>query len=522
MPTPPDPFLPYLNRAEALFRNGDVVPAGQIWQAILKRNPGHAAARAGLLRVKAFLDQRNLATGSDARREPGPPALDVPPPARPDVPTAPTSEPRPAPGPAEDPWGRAAQLVQEGAQIYDLGMAEEAVAKWREALELNPQHLEAQAYLAMAQRDLGRDRPIRQPPPTAAPAPPPVIALAPPPAGPDPDPAAAHREAQILRAEQALGEGRVEEALRAFQRLMEQDPQEPRILHGFRQSRSILATRDVHAQAQAASTPVRILAAPPVSGPAPAPVDPPRALTVRGAAPRDGIHLPRQLKGYPKPGILGTPRRVAVAGALGICAVAGLLAYGWHRREQALREAVAAAKVDALKPVSRMVQVPNLAEANESIRQEGEQALASDPLLAYFRAQELQRRDPDDALAAKLLQQAKDQMAALVPSGSLAGDLSGYDKALQGGNLEEARRIILELLDHDPDNPDLRDRARKVLLALAPLYAAQDSLARTRGVLVLGRAMFPQDPTWRARLKLLEAIQAMSASERGPWISLLG
>jgi hypothetical protein len=34
--------------------------------------------------------------------------------------------------------------------------------------------------------------------------------------------------------------------------------------------------------------------------------------------------------------------------------------------------------------------------------------------------------------------------------------------------------------------------------------------------------MYPQDPSWPARLRLLEAIQAMAAPDRAPWIQLLG
>ena len=46
-----DPFQAHLLRAASLFEAGDVVQAGQIWQAILKRDPTHQAARAGLYQV---------------------------------------------------------------------------------------------------------------------------------------------------------------------------------------------------------------------------------------------------------------------------------------------------------------------------------------------------------------------------------------------------------------------------------------------------------------------------------------
>jgi hypothetical protein len=45
----PDPFAPHLRMADDLFAQGDIVKAGQIWQAILKQDPGHGEARAILV-----------------------------------------------------------------------------------------------------------------------------------------------------------------------------------------------------------------------------------------------------------------------------------------------------------------------------------------------------------------------------------------------------------------------------------------------------------------------------------------
>ena len=64
--------------------------------------------------------------------------------------------------------------------------------------------------------------------------------------------------------------------------------------------------------------------------------------------------------------------------------------------------------------------------------------------------------------------------------------------------------------------------ARRALLALVPLYVEEEKMDKAKDALILGRAMFPQDPGWQARLKLLEAIQAMAKPDRGPWIQLLG
>jgi len=350
---------------------------------------------------------------------------------------------------------------------------------------------------------------VGPPGPGAGPAPVPVPALERRPApAPRRSPAADSFEARIWRAEQLLREQRLEEAGTAFQQLLDQGSQNPRVLHGYQQSRALLA-----AQAQE-------LRSPPPAAPArpavPHPVGPPLSLTVRPPQ-RDGFRLPGALSGLRLPA-LASPRSLMIALGMVVLALLGLTVYGLRRREAALREAVAAARQNALKPVSRMVDIPPLTEPLDSVRAEAEQALAEDPLLAYCRAQEWQRRDPDNSAATLLVQHSKDKLTFLQPTATLAD----FDKALQAGDLEAARRNILSLLRHDPDDPDLRGRARKVLLALAPVYAGDERMGKAREALRLGRALFPQDPIWPAKLKLLEAIQDMAKPDRTPWLQLLG
>ena len=61
-----DPYLPYLRQADELFAHGEIVKAGQIWQAILKQHPSHTEARVGLMAVKerllALREAENTAT----------------------------------------------------------------------------------------------------------------------------------------------------------------------------------------------------------------------------------------------------------------------------------------------------------------------------------------------------------------------------------------------------------------------------------------------------------------------------
>jgi len=525
MPAAPDPFLAHLNRASALFEAGDVVQAGQIWQAVLKRDPAHQAAREGLYRVKLVFDQqahvnaneqllqegctlfdlgevrdaldkwqRILATdprhqlalsyANNARRELGLARLPVPERA---------AEAAPAPAPPADPE----QLVLEGVQLYDMGMTEEAMVKWRRALELNPEHQDAPKYLEMASREQ-----------LQGPAGPPAPSRAAAPAGP----ADNQLETRIWRAGQLLRDQRLEEAVQAFQGMLDQGTQDQRILAGYHQARALLSARD--------AAPPLVLAEPAPAPPAPPPlpVGPPEALLTRSPAPRDGFRLPGNLQGLRLPRGLRSPRRIMLALGVTVLVALGLILYGVRRREAALKEAVAAAKLNALRPVSRMVQIPSLPETLEAVRREAQDALAEDPLRAYFRAQEWQRRDPDDPAAVQLVQRAKDKLSGPPPAAALAD----FDKALQTGNLEGARTSILALLRHDPDDLELRGRARRVLLALAPLYAGDERMAKAQEALCLGRALFPQDLTWQARLKLLEAIQAMAKSDRTSWIPLLG
>ncbi len=493
MPDLHDPYQNHLDRAESLFQSGDVMQAGQIWQAILKRRPEHAGARAGLFRVKERLERPDPAA----------------------VPQAAPPAPVPADQPSETQKQKAVRLVQEGAQLYEMGMNEDAMAKWEEALAAQPDHPDAAAYLAMARRERVA------PPPTGrravqaqSPAGPPPVAPAPP--VPEPGPAA-QREARIERAERVLREGRLADAAQAFQQLLETGPQDPRVLQGYHHTRALLAARDAPPVALAV-VPARVPSLMPKAPAVLEPAGPPRSLTVPSAAPRAGFRLPDLVKDIRVPAWFQSPRNLAVGlGALGLV-VLGLSFYNLHRREVALRKAVAAAKLDALKPVSRMVKVPALVEPTEAVRREAGQALAEEPLVAYYRAQELLRRDPDDADAAKLAAQARDRMAAI----AAPADPEAFDQDIKEGNLDAARTCILNLLRMNPDDPDLRGRAKRVLLALAPLYATEGHLGQARDTLRLGRAMFPRDPSWQARLRLLEALQAMPERDRAPWLQLLG
>ncbi len=580
-----DRFDAHLQHAAELFAAGDLAKAGQIWQAIVKKDPANRTALAGLYQLRQHLDrlaaevdceqllregctlydlgevraalhkwerilaaqpQHKLATAyvNDARRELGlaplqPPAAPGPRPAP--AAGAPVVQPRagepvqvrPAEAQAPDnpavavPAGPPAdasadQLVLEGSQLYDLGMVDEAVAKWERALEQVPGHPQAPAYLEMARQDRERER--------AGPA-------APRPEPPRAAPAQDSLESGILRAEQLLEQQHLEEAVQAFQRLLAKAPHDERINHGYLRARTLLNARDEPPLPAWNSRPGPVLPPAPVialeepvrrQAAIPAPVGPPAALTAARPPGREGFRLPGRLQGAGRlpqllkratlPRQLREPRNLAIGLGSLLAVILGLSLYGVHRQEVALREAVAAAERLALRPVSRMVEIPSLVETADALLQEGEGALGGDPLLAYYRAQALLELDPYHAAGLKLLEQARTRLAARTGPAAPAD----FDKALAAGDLEAARSSVLDQLAKAPDDPDLKDRARRVELALAPIYAAKERFPEARAALLLGRALFPHDPAWQVRLKLLEALQAMAAPDRTPWIHLLG
>jgi tetratricopeptide (TPR) repeat protein len=627
-----DPYQAYLSQAAALFEAGEVVKAGQIWQAILKREPGHEEARAGLYKVKVYFDSRATQDGLKVEPEPAPvpdrethipqsaetnslldagcalydagllekaiatwelilqkdpgnalargyidgarrkqeaerpqpppppeppaPAVQAPPPeedaadkllrdgttlfdmgqaedalrkweevlaldpghflartyandARRELGLPPLAEgevgappppravaPEPS-SPAAD--GRAEQLVREGVQIYDMGMIEEAQEKWNEALALDPTHVNAAGYLEMARRDRANAAPLRP----LRPAP---RAEVPPPGEPSPDPL----EARILNASNLLRNKKLDEAAFAFQQLLESGSRDPRILQGYQHARALLCAREE--EAAPAPLPPSLPAAPP-----PQPVGPPKAVTTRPAV-RAGLTRPRFLGSLNVPDWLESPRNLAILGGGVLLAGAGLMFFRSYQRDVALREAVSAAKATALEPGARKSQAISLLESPADIRREADNALSEDSLLAFYRAQECLRLDAGDVIAAQLLERARTKLAQAVPLGAE----SDIDKAIKGGDLDSARTSVEDQLKRNPDDAELKAKARVIYLALVQSHAMQEHFSKARELLLLGRAMFPQDHSWQVRLKLLDEIQGMAKGARATWIPLLG
>ncbi|MBP1628928.1 MAG: hypothetical protein H6Q00_3403, partial [Holophagaceae bacterium] len=139
-----DPYESYLQRADQLFQAGEVVQAGQIWQAILKRVPGHERAQAGLYQVKLHFDSRATQDGlSEASPKSGDPRDTAT--ALPGA--APTKAALAPPSPSD-----LSRALDKGCALYDAGQVEDALRIWEEVLEQDPDNNLAKGYLQQARR----------------------------------------------------------------------------------------------------------------------------------------------------------------------------------------------------------------------------------------------------------------------------------------------------------------------------------------------------------------------------------
>lgn len=586
-----DPYESYLLQAEDLFAQGEVIKAGQIWQAILKQRPAHAQARERLMAVK-----QHLLTLREAAAAPVTPVSEPVPIAEPiPVPPAPISEPVPEPEPpsptpepvrvitgALDPE----RLVAQGCTLYDMGQFEDALHKWEQVLILDPAHGLACGYANGARRELGL--------PPLPPAPVPQVVVQ-----PQQAPLADEDADKLLReAVQLYDMGLVEEAIFKWERVLVLEPQRQEIQGYLRQARmeveqeasgpaatpahtlSRSADQDaldlkfrqaehlltLQRHEEAAFTFQQALGLDPGNtralqglercrkprgrgllpadlGPAPAVsfdaqgriamvgeqaptppetqgVEPPAAVLKAATAAREGLSLPARFRAATTwmPAWLKAPRVFAGLGGGILVLVIGLSLLHGYRKDQALREEVRAARTAALAPVAQQSEARDLTESPESIRQETEAALVTDPLRAYLRAEALLARNPGDAAGAQLLEKARAGLAG----GITGASLPEFQKHLQNGDLEAATQVMDALLRAQPADEDLRARAARLHLALCSAHAAQAKWDAAQADLFRGRALFPHDKTWQARLALLERVKALPKAQQAGWIPLLG
>ncbi len=626
----PDPYTPYLHQADELFAKGDIVKAGQIWQAILKQHPAHVEARNGLLLVKArLLAQRDAAEAQPPAPPPAPTPAAAPPagpfpepvpepevadvpepqveakpspeaplvpeplppsalspvpePGVPPVPLPPSANPRAtapettlpvaAPSPAPEDLDR---LLAEGCTLYDMGQLQDALRKWERILAVNPAHALARGYANGARRELGLPGLDAHAEPDAAPSLQPdgeedlekllreavqlydmglveeaiskwerVLWLDPQrlevegylrqaraevratpsttsPTGPDPtgSPEASALDLKLRQAEHLLQLQRNEEAAFTFQQALGLDPGNARALQGLERCRRPGAAPS--AGPILSLDPlgrIAMVEPPQAASTEPQAVEPPAALLKAVPAPRTGLSLPdrlreaaQQVPGFQDPKVLA-----AVGGGLLVVAVTFGLVRA-YRRDQALKDDVRRARAAAVAPVAKQAQAPDLTESPEAIQDEVEATLVTDPLRAYLRAETLVARQSSSATGAQLLEKAR----AGLPGGVTGASLPEFQKHLQNGDLETAARVIDALLRAQPGSADLRRRAGRLHQTLAVAHASQGKWEAARDDLRRGRALFPDDKTWQARLKLLERVKTLPNNQQEGWISLLG
>ena len=170
--------------------------------------------------------------------------------------------------------------------------------------------------------------------------------------------------------------------------------------------------------------------------------------------------------------------------------------------------------------MARSVQVPALDETPEDLRREATAVLEEDPLRAYYRARELARLQPADPGAAELL--ARAQGALALPEGVPGVALADAQKLTEAGELDGAWKVLHTLLRQQPDDPALKARLGRLCLAFAEAHAVKERWEEAQDALKMGRALFPGDKAWQARLRFLDHLRAMGPVDRRAWVQALG
>lgn len=521
-----EPVEQLLKEGCTLYDMGQAEDALLKWEQILVKDPQHALA---------------LAYIAQARRELGYELSEIP---------VIASQAYPAPvaaAPVEP-----EEMIRRASQLYEMGSLEEAIASLEKILEVDPHHADAQRFILLARRELAESTPpvhappapihatpavpqplpqIQPPPmPTYAaptvhqPVPAPAVVVEPPPRTPEPPaptrtgPAATHPgragadtlEQKLSQGERLLLLGRMEEATFAFQMALSLAPDDLRAREGLQR-----ATEG----SQTVVLPPTEATLSGVPGPTPKPVTPPASVTTPAPASRQGPELPRTLQDLSQHPVLGSTKFLVGGAVLVVVLGVGLQLLQKQRKDEQLRVAVANARQSAVAPLSMASQTIDLAEPTAALRQEADSVMALDPVRAYHRAKELLRRDSGDPVAAALQEKAK---AALLADPVPGVSLTEFQRLLGAGDLEGAERAVDALLRAKPEDPDLMQRAARLERVLAGLHASKGEWNEAKNALQKGRALFPGDKSWQARLHLLERIQAMPKAEQASWLPFLG
>lgn len=554
-----DPYEGHLRQAADLFAGGEVVKAGQIWQAILKQVPSHAEARAGLMNVKAILEARKAAEAQERLRAPGSGLRDAPPDpevllregctlydmgqteealrvwerllaqvpghalardyanaARKELGLQTSAAPPAAPAPVplvreerHDDNPDLDKLLREAVQLYDMGLPEEAIAKWEQALAQAPERQDIAAFIREARKEVEPRTPA--PAPKPAPSPTPVE-----------DPAAA----KVRQGRHLLSLRRFDEAVFTFQQALATSPGHPEALEGLRAAQQG-APDEAPEPAPTEDTPIGLAEeSRPVAALAPQPQQAqlPAALTRSQPGGREGLHLPpsmakagEALERFPW---LKDPKVLAgLAGGLLLLATTCNFLRG--RRAEALRrDEVQAVSEAALAEAALASASADLTEKPAELLAEAKEALEdSEPLKAFYLAERVLALTPGDGRASKVLEEAR----GALPGGLAGPSIAEAQRHLHEGNLDAAAKVYDALLRLDPSAPVLRAKAARVELALASAYAGQEKWNQTESHLRLGRALQPADRTWALRLHMLAYVKGLpKGPAREAWVAFLG
>jgi len=498
----------YLREASDLFDAGEVIKAGQIWQAILKKDPSINEAKSGLLRVREIL------SGNDRQIQSKSVTTGV-------QPLSETS--------AEDIEG----YLREGCSLYDKGELHEALNAWEKVLAIDPLHYNALSYVRGVRKELGLAMPD-------------INAIT----ASNKPPSDRSQELAILleRGSELYEMGMFEDAVRVWKSALAIEPDSSLTKGYLAMVQKDMEARSNAAQSSSLSSSVEPIQAPVEQGPvmpvekteqkpvsvernAQSPVNRPIALPAQEPqtkmpwviTQKPGLewHEQESAENKKRASILNLHKsrflRIAVAVVLLLGAGAAWLSS--VKKDALLNAMQAAIREEAIKSAQQSNSLDDLTLTPAELKSQAKAAMSHSPLRAYLLAQEVINRDTLDTTAARLLEQAQQAMIALpLPSASDGN----FNRLMSAGNFEAAEALMEVRLRQSPNDIRAREDLARVSLLMVRGFVKQDKWDSARSRLLMGAALFPKDPTWQARLKLLEHLQSMPKEEKNRWIDLLG
>jgi len=497
----------YLREASELFDAGEVVKAGQIWQAILKKDPSINEAKSGLLKVREILSKTGCQAQSSAAG------------------SHPLSETA-----SED----IESYLREGCSLYDMGALHEALHAWEKVLDIDPGHSKALSYVRGVRKELGLAMPD-------------VMAVA----APNQPQSRKSQELKKLldRGSQLYEVGMFEDALNTWESALALEPDNSLVKGYLAMVQADLKSRSAAAQTSSLpsfSEPVQthfesepaipvekteqktvsteeLDTQPPINRPFPVPAQTPQTkmpwvITQKPGMKRQNPEpTEKTKKGVSLPSL--KPRFLRIVIVIVLLLAAGAAWLRSVRKDAILIATQAAIREEAIKNVQQSNRLNDLALTPTELKSQAKAAIHDSPLRAYLLAQEVINRDNLDTTAARLLEQAQQAMAALPLPGTSGGN---FNRLMASGNLEAAEALMEARLRQFPNDMRAREDLARVSLLMVRAFVKQDKWDSARSRLLMGASLFPKDPTWQARLKLLEHLQSIPKEEQHRWIDLLG